>query len=263
MEINNNNLNVNIFLETKKDTTLIFTHGLGEYSKSYKETATFFNEKGFNVITYDIRGHGKSDGKRGSVNSYKDFIKDLDELVKLAYKKTKYVFLIGHSMGGIITNIYTSLNNNVDGVIITASPTTYLTNMRLLKYFPRFLINNRKFPTNFNDPKLVHENNYIVDEFDLESFRFKLVNEVMFKGMKVLINNYNNYKTPVLLIYSKKDKLAPIHYGELFYKEISSKDKELFILNESFHNVFNDIEKEKVWEKILSWLNLKLNKQNN
>jgi len=255
MLINDNFLNVNLFKETKKDTTLIFTHGLGEYSKSYEETAKYFNELGFYVITYDIRGHGKSEGERGSIGSFKLFLDDLNELVNFAYKNTNKVFLVGHSMGGVITNLYTSINNNVDGVIITASPTTYLKDFRLLKYFPRFLLNNRKFPTNFNDPKLMHHNNYVIDSFDIKYFRFKLINEVLFKGMNQLINNYHNFETNILLIYSLKDELAPVYYGELFYNEINSEDKELYILNESFHNVFVDIEKKKVWEKILKWVN--------
>src|SRR5690625_2382014 len=114
MLINDNFLNVNLFKETKKDTTLIFTHGLGEYSKSYEETAKYFNELGFYVITYDIRGHGKSEGERGSIGSFKLFLDDLNELVNFAYKNTNKVFLVGHSMGGVITNLYTSINNNVD-----------------------------------------------------------------------------------------------------------------------------------------------------
>lgn len=258
MLINNKFLNVNFYEQHTNDTTIIFTHGLGEYSKSYEEAAKFFHKNGFSVITYDIRGHGKSEGERGSVDSYKSFINDLDALVNIAYKNTKNVFLVGHSMGGVITNLYTSINNNVDGVIITASPTTYMSDLRLLKYFPRFLINNRKIPTNFKDPKLAHENNYIVDSYDIKYFRFKLVNEVLFKAMKQLINNYENFETNLLLIYSEKDELAPKHYGEHFFNQVSSKDKELFILKESFHNVFIDIEKMKVCEKILNWINQRI-----
>lgn len=255
MLINNNFLNVNLFEETKKDTTIIFTHGLGEFSKSYEETAKYFNDLGFYVITYDIRGHGKSQGDRGSIDSYKSFISDLDELVKFAYKNTNKVFLVGHSMGGIITNIYTSINNSVDGVIITASPTTYMSDLKLLKYFPRFLLTNRKFPTDFKDPKLVHNNNYVIDKYDIKYFRFKLVNEVMFKGMRKLIKNYHNYETPCLLIYSESDELVSVNYGKHFYDVISSKDKELFILKDSYHNIFNDIESGKVCEKIINFIN--------
>ena len=128
MILNDVFINVNIYNASKdiKDTTLIFTHGLGEYSKSYNEVARFFQNEGFNVLTYDIRGHGKSSGKRGYIKTYQHFLDDLKELVSFAYSKTSKVFLVGHSMGGLITNLYASTYNNVDGVIITASPTNYL-----------------------------------------------------------------------------------------------------------------------------------------
>ena len=84
MLINNVNLNINFYKpkESNKDTTIIFTHGMAEYSKSYEEVALFFQNKGFHVITYDVRGHGKSEGKRGYVKSYMDFVNDLKEIVE-------------------------------------------------------------------------------------------------------------------------------------------------------------------------------------
>src|SRR5690554_2052364 len=255
MILNDHFINVEIYNKNiTKDTTLIFTHGLGEYSKSYVEVAEFFENNGFQAIIYDIRGHGKSEGKRGYIKSYNDFIDDLDSLVRYAYKTTKKVFLVGHSMGGLITNLYQSLNNNVDGVIITASPTTYLQNMEKLRYFPRFLLNKKKLKTNFYDEKLVHDNNYIVDGYDLTRFYFKLINEMLFKGIAKLNKNMHNYNRKVLLIYSKNDKLGPVSYGKHFYDNINSEDKELFILENSKHNLFNDIEKEVVFNKILDWI---------
>lgn len=254
MLINNNFLNVNVFESKEKDTTLIFTHGLGEYSKSYEETALFFNKQGYNVFTYDLRGHGKSEGERGSIDSYKTFLDDLNELVVLAYQQTSKVYLIGHSMGGIITNLYAALNNNIDGVIITASPTTYMKDLKNLRFLPKLLINNKKIKTNFKDPKLTHNNDYVVDAYDIRYFRFKLANEVLLKGMKQLIKNYKNFNSDLLLIYSEKDLLAPVYYGKHFYDVVNSKNKELFILKESFHNVFIDIEKDLIHDKILSWI---------
>ncbi len=248
-------LNVNLYKPSKKvKGVLIFTHGIAEYSKSYHEVACYFKSKDYFVITYDLRGHGKSLGKRGYLNSWQDLISDLGNLVQLARTKSEKVYLVGHSLGGVVSNLYALLKAGIEGVIITASPTTYLKELRILKYFPRFLINNFKIKTDFNDVNLVHDNVYRVDEHDLKYFYFRYINEVRFKGMKVLVNNYHNYQTPILMIYSEKDKLASLNYGKLFYQKIKSERKELFILKESYHNIFNDLEKEIVFKKILSWV---------
>ncbi len=253
-----NDLNINIYQPKKIKASIVFTHGIAEYSKSYHEIATFFMSNDFLVITYDLRGHGRTKGKRGYVKSYQVLLDDLDNLVKLAKKYNENVFLVGHSLGGVITNTYVSLNNNVSGVIISSSPTTYLKQLKAFKNIPKFLINWKKINTWFEDPSLLHENNYQVDSFDLKYFKIKYVSEALIKGMKVLINNTANYKTPILMFYSKKDKLSDINYGQSFYHKISSEDKQLIILEESYHNVFNDIEKEYIFDEMLKWLNKRI-----
>ena len=45
--------------------TLCIIHGLGEHQERYAHVAKFYSEHGFNVFSYDQRGHGKSEGKRG------------------------------------------------------------------------------------------------------------------------------------------------------------------------------------------------------
>jgi alpha-beta hydrolase superfamily lysophospholipase len=237
-----------------KNATLIITHGLAEYSKSYLELAKFLQAEGYNVITYDIKGHGKRKGKRGYVDSYQEFLADLDSLVNYAFTRTEKVFLYGHSLGGVITNLYALENQNISGVVVTASPTNYLPIMRLLKVIPGFLINNLKLKTNFNDPRLNHQNKYLKDQYDLDYVVFKLVLEVMIKGMKQLRKSWENYSTPVLLIYSKKDKLASYKYGEKMIDKIASKDKTLLLYEKSFHNLHTDIEKEKLQNDLLNWL---------
>lgn len=255
MIINDSFVNTNEFnTNNKLDTTIIITHGLAEYSKSYFDTAKAFESNGFNVITYDLRGHGKTRGKRGYVDSYKTFLSDLDVLVKHAYQTTKYVYLIGHSMGGLITNVYTALNNSVDGVIITASPTNFIRDLKIYKLIPKFLINGIKVKTNFKDPKMTKNNNYQKDAYDIDYFYFKMITETMFKAMKVLRKNLNNYETPILMIYSKSDQMVGIEQARQFLAKIKEVDQTLLVYEESHHNLFSDIEFEQLISDITSWI---------
>ncbi len=250
-----NNLNVNIYKPNNIKGSIIFTHGIAEYSKSYHEIANYFLSNDYLVITYDLRGHGRTRGKRGYVKSYHILLNDLKTLVDKAKTYHDNVFLVGHSLGGVITNLYASIYNNVNGVIISSSPTTYLKELKAFRYIPKFLINFIKIKTWFEDPSLLHENNYQKDEYDLNYFYIKYVSEALIKGMKQLIKNTNNYQTPILMFYSEKDKLSKVSYGKDFYEKIASEDKELIILKESYHNIFNDIEKQLIYVKMLSWVN--------
>lgn len=257
MIINNTFINVNEYFAKNNvhDATIIITHGLAEYSKYYDEIAKYLQTNDFNVITYDLKGHGKSFGKRGSINSYKEYLKDLSELVSYAKKKTKKVYLIGHSLGGVITNLYVLKYGNVDGVIISSSPTFYLPAIEKIKYFPfKYFLRNKKMYTNFKDSRLLNNNNYVKDVYDLEYYYFNIGHEVLYKGIKYLNKNFDKYLTPVLFIHSKSDELVDYKHSENIYKKISSKDKNIILLDKSYHNIFNDIEKELVYKNILDWL---------
>src|SRR5271155_2393190 len=86
---------------TKADVLL--THGLGEHSAKYGHVAGFFAQNGYRLCTYDLRGHGRSHGRRGHVNRYAELLDDL-EMVMNYYKRDEVpMFLYGHSLGGEVT----------------------------------------------------------------------------------------------------------------------------------------------------------------
>ncbi len=83
---------------------LVVVHGFGEHSGRYEHFAHSLNGHIAGLFLYDHRGHGKSEGQRGHVASFDDFIDDLivtlrrlDDLVKGAE-----IHLFAHSMGGLV-----------------------------------------------------------------------------------------------------------------------------------------------------------------
>ena len=99
-------LNVQLH-ENGSPVWIILTHGLGEHGRRHEHLLKLFSQY-FNVCTYDLRGHGKSAGKRGYVNQFSDFVEDLHcvlEFLKNDFKMKRYI-LIGHSMGGLVTSSY-------------------------------------------------------------------------------------------------------------------------------------------------------------
>lgn len=83
---------------------LIVTHGVGEHSERHNFLVELFSGK-FNILFYDLRGHGLSSGKRVYIEDFSDFAKDLQQILlylKSRYRMERFV-LYGHSMGGLIT----------------------------------------------------------------------------------------------------------------------------------------------------------------
>ena len=100
--------------------TLIVTHGMAEHSDCYNEFAQYCNEKGWDVFAWDLRGHGRSEGQRGYVDSFDCFEKDLRKVIEFVKteKNGPYV-LFGHSLGGLITikNLIKWLFNHFSSII--------------------------------------------------------------------------------------------------------------------------------------------------
>ena len=88
---------------------LIIVHGLKDYSGHYAAAATELAEHGYAVYAFDLRGHGLSEGHRVWIDSFDDYLDDLDIFTKRVFAREpgKPIFLFGHSMGGAIVTLYT------------------------------------------------------------------------------------------------------------------------------------------------------------
>src|SRR5947209_9218665 len=60
------------------EKTLLIVHGLSEHSARYLHVGGFFHARGYNVLAFDLRGHGRSEGRRGWVGRYADLGTDLE-----------------------------------------------------------------------------------------------------------------------------------------------------------------------------------------
>lgn len=81
----------------------LLVHGFGEHSGRYRHIATWLNARGWDVLGYDQRGHGRSVGQRGALRQPDDLIDDLAAVyADYAAGFTAPPLLFGHSMGGLV-----------------------------------------------------------------------------------------------------------------------------------------------------------------
>ncbi|MCL4149696.1 UNVERIFIED_CONTAM: hypothetical protein GTU68_016451, partial [Idotea baltica] len=87
---------------------VLLAHGAGEHSNRYCHVAEFFTTNGFALMALDHNGHGKSEGTRGHVLAFEDYLQDLCVLQKKAGEQFAGtpLFLLGHSLGGLIASRY-------------------------------------------------------------------------------------------------------------------------------------------------------------
>jgi alpha-beta hydrolase superfamily lysophospholipase len=87
---------------------VIVAHGFAEHSGRYGHVASALNGAGLSVYALDHRGHGQSEGTRADIESVWKAVSDLDLFVDLVRSQAPDgpLFLLGHSMGGLIAAAY-------------------------------------------------------------------------------------------------------------------------------------------------------------
>lgn len=149
---------------------LLFVHGLAEHSGRYLNPVRHFVARGWTCFAFDYRGHGKSPGPRVHVNSFDEFLSDVEEghrLARIRYPESK-IILVGHSQGGLLSLLYAESNpDNLDGVVVSSPflgihpdsrPSTFLvgTSRLISKLSPKMMFSTDLDPAHLSrDPEVV------------------------------------------------------------------------------------------------------------
>ncbi|WP_162140104.1 alpha/beta hydrolase [Haploplasma axanthum] len=248
------------FINNSK-ATIIIAHGIAEHSGRYEKIALTLNQNGYDVITYDHLGHGKSLGARGKIRSFHDHIDVLNMIVKKEKTRNnnKKIFLLGHSMGGEVVNLYAVKYGDVDGIISSSAATKTPSNAKILRvigfWYLRWVPINTKIFDKFlaKDPKVLEKNKK--DELMLSKMYISLIGEMFVKGIKYLNKNVSKFKTPVLYIHGTSDGIVDVSASKEIIEKISSTDKTLKIYEDEYHEMLNDYNGEKILIDIIEWVN--------
>jgi lysophospholipase len=241
-------------------------HGLGEHIGNYEEFAEYCCKANFACVIHDQRGHGnalKNRLQRGITRDYEDFLTDIKSI---RYMISEWypdlpAFLFGHSMGGNIALNYLLKHSQSDyrrAIIQAPWLRLYNNNKKNLVPFARFLgrINYKFAATDKINLDLISRDAERVYEFKNDEFyhnrmSFKIFAQVAEAG-EYAIMNAENLALPVLLLNASEDKIVcPDAIRELGSR--TNANVEYIEYKDGYHALHNDIIKDKVYEKMLSF----------
>lgn len=102
---------------------MLIVHGIGEHSGRWGHVARFFVELGYVVTAFDLRGHGHSDGPKVYVDSFSDYLDDLQSMVESGLVRTDLSWVLyGHSLGGFISASYLCEDRPLPNAAVLSSP---------------------------------------------------------------------------------------------------------------------------------------------
>ncbi|HHX58341.1 MAG TPA: alpha/beta hydrolase [Candidatus Moranbacteria bacterium] len=245
----------------KSKGALLFIHGASHGAWCWKKYMQYFSQKGFDCYALSLRGHGKSDGYE-NLNDYglDDYVKDILNVLKKIPAKP---VLIGHSMGGILTQkiIQTNPEKIKAAVIIASIPLKKIGLLWVTKFLLKDFKGGRITFDIFLGKKVTEEElsrasfiNGRLSEKELVRCA-PLIQAESKKALKEIFRLHRSEQTksklPVFLLGSKADKLfSPTEQKKLvrFYK------KTPILLSDMCHDMMLDFEWEKGAREILRFL---------
>ncbi|MFW6017015.1 MAG: alpha/beta hydrolase [bacterium] len=248
------------FRENKAVIGLV--HGLGEHSGRYKKFANFLNENGYSLIAVDLFGHGKSEGKRGHISSYKVFMDNINLLLEEVDSKFPELpsFLYGHSMGGnLILNYILRHQPNLTGMIVSAPwlklasepPVSQKILGKVMNYiYPGFTQSNG-IDSEALSRKEEENEDYKEDPLVHDKISVRLFEELSQAG-KFAIENASNINLPVLLMHGTADNITSFAAS----KKIAASSENITFKkwNGFYHELHNEPEKREVYKYVLEWM---------
>ena len=251
--------------ERKSRPLILLAHGLGEHSSRYGNIVNRLLSRGYPIFALDHRGHGRSEGKRGHIMSFSEYLEDLKTLQALALEKTgkNRTVLIGHSLGGLIALCYALENQETLAGVVSSGPALKLRvqvpwikaflGKTLSRILPALTMDNGLNPEHLShDPKVVQD--YIQDPLVHKKVSARWFTEINSR-MEWALAQAPKLTIPVLLIHGADDQLTDPRGTEAFAQKAGSVRKKLIIYPGLYHESFNEVEKEKPLRDLENWLN--------
>jgi alpha-beta hydrolase superfamily lysophospholipase len=242
---------------------ICLVHGLGEHMGRYAHWADMFNRSNYALIGNDLRGHGKSEGQRGHVISFEEYVKDTDLLIQETEQRYPGVprFLYGHSLGAIIAILYVLQRKpQLNGAIISAlSNRTSLQEQKIKvmlskilgSIVPKMTIPSGLVPSTISrDPEVVarYTNDPLVHDKVTLGWGNSALHTIEWNEQYA-----SEWVIPVLVMHGELDQLGYPKGSEVFANLIKS-DCTLKVWPGLYHELHNEPEKEMVFEFLMNWL---------
>jgi alpha-beta hydrolase superfamily lysophospholipase len=243
---------------------LLIVHGLGEHSGRYMNVVNHFVPLGYAAYALDHIGHGKSGGKREIVKEFEDFTGTLTIFCQMVsgWQPGVPVFLLGHSLGGLIVSYYL-LDHQAyfKGAVISApaikisesiTPFTITLGRVMAKLLPGMGLLGLDASTICRDPQVVSA--YVDDPLVFHAKTPACLAAVVLDGMLRVNTEAEEIKLPFIVLQGSDDKLVDPRGAQTLYDGASSKDKTIKMYPGLYHEVFNEPERAQVLADVESWL---------
>ncbi|MCC7538189.1 MAG: lysophospholipase [Deltaproteobacteria bacterium] len=257
--------------EGQPERAVLVTHGYNEHSGRYGEVVRRWTAKGLLVATYDLRGHGLSEGPRGRVELFDDYVRDADELLGALAKDEQWracgkPILFGHSLGGLVST-HIALAGPKDayrGLAMTSPFFELVKKVSALEMFAGKLMSrfapSMGLPSGLKGEDVTHDV-AIAKAYDADPFNFGKANSRFFfetlRAQDRAFARAAELSLPIFCLHAGDDRLTSPVASKRFVERTNSTSKVHRVLPGLFHEVLNEVERVPIIDELadvmLAW----------
>jgi alpha-beta hydrolase superfamily lysophospholipase len=252
------------WLPDRPERAILLVHGWAEHSGRYEHVGAWLAARGCAVHAYDHRGHGRSGGPRGHARRFEDLLDDLEIALSRVREETPGLplFLVGHSMGGLVAAAFAvERAPAVSGVVTSGAALAVadvpsraqLFALRLLARVAPRLHMDRPIATDAlsRDPEVGRA--YAEDPAVLRRMTLAM-GAGFLSAVGRTVASADRVRVPMLLLHGGDDPLCPSEGSRRFFEGLSSPASDLRVYPGLRHEIFNEPERESVFEDVLGWM---------
>ncbi|MFC4322517.1 alpha/beta hydrolase [Litchfieldia salsa] len=253
---------------SKPKGVVIVVHGHGDHSGGLQNLLDKLTEHQYIVYAFDLRGHGQSVGTRGFIKKWDEYRGDLHTFRQMVESESANLplFLIGHSLGGVISLEYCLVHGTgIRGLVAIAPAISYkikpiekLLIPILSKIKPDYTI------TSASNQSLLTKDPKMIKRLNSDGLRHNTVTPGLGQGLLQTVSNLetnaDKITLPLLLQFGLKDEITPPEKLRDFFHFIGSKEKVMKEYDEMRHRPFDEVGREQFYHDLIDWLEVQLSK---
>lgn len=243
---------------------MVLVHGIGGHGGQFADLAEFLVTRGYDVYAPDLPGHGRSPGERGWIPAWEALPASVGALLdhlRAAEGCRRLPVLLGHSLGGtVVVDLALREPGRMGGLILSnpatdaegVAPWRRLVARSLSGLWPRFALETGlPLDALSRDPQVLAR--LAADPLRHGRCTARLGTEFLTAAARIR-RHAADLTLPLLLLQSGADTITTPQAARTFFQAVGAADKTWRLYPQSLHELFDDLDRERVLADLLAWL---------
>lgn len=249
---------------------LVLVHGYGDHLGRYRTFRDAMLSERLALHAYDMRGHGRSEGPRGGVRAFAEYVDELAAFVQSVHTLVAGapLFLVAHSHGGLVALAWlqgpgaeAGRRANLRGLVLSAPYLGLAFTPPAWKTAPAALLSrvapSLPIPTGISSADLSRDPAWQRATDDDPLYGRKATPRWYTEHTRTqreVLGAAGRVRIPVLLLLPGDDRVASAPVSRRWFETLTTPDRRLREWPHMRHEIFNEIGKEEVYAETSRWI---------